>query len=75
MELSTNYFMRSPGGENEGDNIIANNNNDNKTTDVKATVAKEDQQEKTSFIDKIHDALQEWSNDDQRDQEFDDTRP
>jgi len=35
---------------------------------------KEEDSEKKSFGEKVHDALQEWSNDDQHDQEFDDTR-
>lgn len=49
----------------EGDNV------EKKLTDEQMSVT----EDKPSILKKIHDALQEWSNDDQRDQEIDDTRP
>ena len=70
--MYTNFFMRSPGGENESNNISANNTK-KESLDPSADIEKGE--EKKSLIDKVHDALQEWSNDDQRDQEIDDTRP
>lgn len=75
MTQSKNYFMRIPGGENEGGNISPNNNDDKRTVIKQSSDAKkEEDSEKKSFGEKVHDALQEWSNDDQHDQEFDDTR-
>jgi len=67
-------FLYSPGGENDGSNTLSNNIEDSvtgKETDAK----KVEEDEKKPFMEKVQDALQEWSNDDQRDQEFDDTRP
>lgn len=74
MKLLQSILMRSPSGEDEG-NITENDTNKSKASDEKAAVVKEGDNEKPSFLDKVHDALQEWSNDDQREQEFDDTRP
>ncbi len=68
-------FLYSPGGENEGGNMASYNPGDNETLDEKLSDTKEVNNEKKPLSDKIHDALQDWSNDDQRDQEFDDTRP
>lgn len=67
--------MHSPGGENEGSNINANNKVDKNFLDEKSPEAKEENNEKKPFLEKVHDALQDWSNDDQREQEYDDTRP
>jgi hypothetical protein len=66
--------MRSPGGET-GESNMAYNNDDKKTGDEASRLKNEEEEEKKPLGEKIHDALQEWSNDDQRDQEFDDTRP
>jgi hypothetical protein len=65
--------MYSPDGQNEGGNI-PEDNNDKKNENSKSSDVKEEDKEKP-FFEKVHDALQDWSNDDQRDQEFDDTRP
>ena len=73
MLQSKNFFMYSPDGQNEGGNIPGNNS-DEKNENTKSSVSKEEDKEKP-FIEKVRDALQDWSNDDQRDQEFDDTRP
>lgn len=67
--------MRSPGGENEGGNIAANNDADKKNLTEKSSDVQEEDHEKKSFSEKMHEALQDWSNEDQREQEFDDTRP
>lgn len=63
-----NYFIYSPGGENE----TGNASSDKVPNKEGAEVPK--QEEDTSIIKKIKDALQEWSNKDQEDLEFDDTR-
>ena len=73
MLRSKNFFKYSPDGQNEGGNIPGNNS-DEKNENTKSSVLKEEDKEKP-FIGKVRDALQDWSNDDQRDQEFDDTRP
>ena len=66
--------MRSPGGENEGGSLAANNN-DIKIENEESSNLKEEGKEKKTVIDKVRDALKDWANDDKRDQEFDDTRP
>lgn len=75
--ISKHFFLRSPGGENEGSDLTAgNNDNDEKTAGAgqPADVTQEKTHKKT-VIDKVKDALQDWSNDDRQDQAFDDTRP
>lgn len=67
-----NLLMRSPGGGNEGGNITSNNNDDRKTGSEQFSDTKE---EKKPFLEKIKDALQDWSNDDQREQDIDNSRP
>lgn len=74
MLHSKNFLIYSPGGDNEGGNIAADNN-DKKTGKEGSSFLKREGEEKKSLGEKVHDALQEWSNDDQHDQEFDDTRP
>ena len=69
--LHQNLFMHSPGDINEGGNINANINEEGKTDDEFSSAAKE----KPSLLKKIKDALQDWSNDDQREQQSDDSRP
>ena len=74
MEHFKQFIMRDPGGDNEGSSA-GEYDNDKKTGNEESSNLKEGTREKKSFSEKIHDALQEWSNDDQQDQEFDDTRP
>jgi hypothetical protein len=66
-------FLRCPGGENEGGGT------DPKNEEVKAGDLQPDAtdtpHEKKGFIDKVKDALRDWSNDDQQDQAIDDTTP
>ena len=64
--------MRSPDG-NVGVGEKSNNNDDKKINKSQDLLKKEEEDKTVS--EKIHDALQDWSNGDQRDQEFDDTRP
>lgn len=72
--ISKHFFLRSPGGENEG-NFTADNNDDKASgTDQSANSTENDTHKKT-IIDKVKEALQDWSNDDRQDQAFDDTRP
>ncbi len=73
MLQSPKNFMRSPGSENEGGNITPIN--DDKTGNKPSSDSKEDNNKKKPFLKKIKDALQDWSNNDQREQQIDDTRP
>lgn len=66
--------MRSPGGE-DGDSGVSNGSDGNSEIEESVSDIKEEGAEKKTLTEKIHEALQDWSNDDQRDQEFDDTRP
>ena len=72
--ILTQHLLRHPLSENEGGNISQNRSDDKSATLEESSDPKEQEPEKKSFGEKIHDALQEWSNDDKRDQEFDDTR-
>lgn len=69
-----NFLIWSPGGENEGGGITGNNSDNKRDLAEKSADAEEDN-EKKLFLKKVQDALQDWSNDDQREQDFDDTRP
>lgn len=71
MAYSDNFLKRTPG---EG-NLGSGTDKDKKNADQQLPDLQEGDSEKKPLVEKIHDALQEWSNDDQRDQEFDDTRP
>jgi hypothetical protein len=70
MKVQTIFFMRSPGGENEGNTNASNNNSDAEKLENE-TKLKEGEK---GFFGKIKDALRDWSADDQAQQEFDDTR-
>jgi hypothetical protein len=73
MELLKNFFMRSPGGENEGGGNASDDANKENSTDENAAHAEEKPHEK-GILGKIKDALRDWSEKDQQDQAFDDTR-
>lgn len=75
MIQSTTVFMHSPGNENEGGNLTANNDDYKKTGNEQYSQTKEENNQKKPFLKKIREALQEWSNNDQREQEIDDRRP
>ncbi len=72
MELQNNFFLRSPGGENEGGSNPANENKDVEQSVIERSG--EAKQKGKSFFSKIREALKDWSNQDQADQQFDDTR-
>ena len=61
------HFIYSPGDENEN----GNNSADKKDDSEEPAKPKE----KKSFLKKIKDALQDWSNDDKREQDFDEKSP
>lgn len=65
--------MLSPDGQKERSNIPENNNVSKNENSKNSNFIEEDKEK--SISEKIHEALQEWSNDDQRDLEFDDSRP
>jgi isochorismate synthase EntC len=65
-------IMYSPGGENESSNS-ASNNKDDQGKDSKGAPEKKEEEHKT-VVQKIKDALKDWSNKDEADQEFDDTK-
>ncbi len=62
--------MYNPGGENEGTGT--SQNSADKISDINQESTGN---EERPFLDKVHEALQDWSNKDQADHEFDDTQP
>ncbi|HEX8334920.1 MAG TPA: hypothetical protein VF622_20005 [Segetibacter sp.] len=72
MKLLSNYFIYTPGDENESGGI-STNNSDNEKVVTPETLQPAEVEKPLSK--KIHDALQQWSNDDQRDQNIDDSTP
>ena len=75
MTRSRHLFIRNPDRENEG-GIFGSGNNDNSgNADEQSLDAKEEITEKKPFAEKLREALQDWSNDDQKDQEIDDATP
>ncbi len=66
------FLMRSPGGEDEGGSI------DPKTEEIKADnlqAEPTDKPKEKGFIGKVREALRDWSNGDQKDQDEDDATP
>lgn len=68
-----NLFMYIPGGENEESGFVSNVNESDETDNASSSDTLN--KEKPSLLEKIKDALQDWSNDDQREQQIDDSRP
>ena len=66
-------FLYNPGGENESGTNASANNEDKTESSPLSSENNEDKEEKP-VIEKIKEELQAWSNKDQADQEFDDTR-
>ncbi|MEO5890775.1 MAG: hypothetical protein ABIQ31_11005 [Ferruginibacter sp.] len=66
-----NKFIYNPGGENEAGSAGSNNAEEPKenVADTAGGITEE-----KPIIEKIKEALQDWSNKDEADQEFDDTR-
>lgn len=68
-----NNFIYSPGGENE--NGTANSSDSQNQKDSSSLPEKDESgNDHKSIVDKIKDALQDWSNKDESDQEDDDTK-
>lgn len=67
-------FIYSPGGENESSNNTSNSNEDQKGSSPQTPENKEEGKEHKTVIQKLKEALKDWSNKDERDQEFDDTK-
>ncbi|WP_301923075.1 hypothetical protein [Ferruginibacter sp.] len=65
-----NHFIYNPGGENEGSTTPIDDK-DKKDSDDDAAKPKEEK----SIVKKIKDALQDWSNDDKRESDFDERSP
>jgi hypothetical protein len=72
MQQTVIYLMRCPGGENEGTGT------DPKNEEVKPADQQPDgtaAPKKKGVLGKLRDALKDWSNDDQMDQQIDDATP
>jgi hypothetical protein len=65
-----NNFLYSPGGENEGAAVPEENEKTNEPLPGKP----EEETHHKPLGEKIKEALQDWSNKDKADQDFDDTR-
>ena len=70
-----NFLTRSPGGEDEGGALTSNINDDDTKVNEESLHVKEEDKEKKPFSEKLREALQDWSNDDQKDQDIDDSTP
>ncbi|MES2431014.1 MAG: hypothetical protein V4556_08755 [Bacteroidota bacterium] len=64
------FYISSPGGENGSSNTSGNSNANDQTDKDSNDKKKEDK----PFLQKVKEALQDWSNKDEMDTEFDDTR-
>ena len=71
MQFFKKFYMPTPGGENE---TGSGNKDDKRDKDDTGKEADKDKDEKKGHS-KLHDALQQWSNDDARDIEEDDSSP
>jgi hypothetical protein len=67
-------FIYHPGGTDENSSAAPGSTEDQKAADVQHPEKKEEGKEHKTVIQKIKDALQDWSDKDEQDQEFDDTR-
>jgi hypothetical protein len=67
-------FIYHPGGTDESGNAAPDNSGNQQPTDASHPEKKEDGKEQKTVIQKIKEALQDWSDKDEQDQEFDDTR-
>jgi hypothetical protein len=75
MTQSSNLFLYSPGSENEGSTFTSNNKGDKEKDKEHLLDVQEEITEKKPLSEKLREALQDWSNDDQKDQEIDDSTP
>ena len=67
-----NKFIFHPGGENDG--IAADNSSPEKDSNELNPIGEEVHKEHKTIIEKIKDALHDWSNKDDLDTRIDDTR-
>ena len=68
MQQIPDIFMRNPGGENEG-------GGEDQKDESKAEGLPEEKSKEKGFFGKIKDALQDWSNTDEQEQEEDNSSP
>ncbi len=73
MQQTFISFLRCPGGENEGTGTDPKDEEVN--TGELQPDASDTPKEKKGFLAKVKDALRDWSNDDQQDQDADDSTP
>ena len=72
MLQTFSLFKRFPGGENEGGGASS----ENQAPKPEDTAAGETPKEgEKGFLDKVKDALQDWSTEDQAEQDLDDRTP
>ena len=69
-------LIYNPGGENESSNMAPRNedlkeNSIEKTENIESNDTNKDHK---TFMEKVKEALHDWSNKDEQDQKFDDTR-
>ena len=74
MTTVKNPFIYFPGGENENGGAIPDDKTEQEKEAIENPVVKEETEEEKPLGEKIKEALQDWSNKDQADQDFDDTR-
>lgn len=74
MLFTKDFFLRTP-GDDFGTGGISPDENDIEKKDKEQPDIKEEGHEKKPFMEKVREALQDWSNDDQADTAYDDTHP
>ena len=67
-------FLYSPGGKNGNGNTDFRGNESQTDNSTETSEIKEENKGEKPIIEKIREALQDWSNKDEADQEYDDTR-
>ena len=72
--LNSTIFFHYPGGENENAASTSFSTENQHTSNSPNDESNPDQKEHKTVIEKIKEALQDWSDKDERDQAFDDTR-
>jgi len=70
--MNLKKFVYSPGGENESG--TSNVDDSSEAKKIEPETKEEATGEEKPILEKIKEALQDWSNKDEADQEFDDTR-
>ena len=67
-------LIYNPGGENESGSMAPRNEEDQKVKSEENTEIIEGDKDPKTFMEKVKEALHDWSNKDDQDQKFDDTR-